>query len=102
MEDLDYISDSLYRTKIREMHEQLLLRFGKDRSFGADILWSLVEIAVNEIMDHLDRLLDRELLNGSFPQIIGDRCDSVAFFDRESRDRKVRGILSHQGDIGSV
>src|SRR5579884_1054235 len=102
MEDFDYISDSLYRTKIREMDEQLLLWFGKDGSLGTDVLGSLVQIAVDKVVNYFNRLSYCEFLDGSFPQIIRDCRDSIALFDRESRYGKIRGILSNQRDVGAV
>ena len=67
-----------------------------------DFRRALVEIAVDEVGNHLDRRLHVEDFERPLLQIIGDRGDAVALVDGEARDRQIRRIGADQRDVGAV
>ncbi len=58
--------------------------------------------AVEEIGDHLDPRLHRQLTVRVVPQAAGDRRDAVRLVDGEGNGLQVGGIAADQGDVRAV
>ena len=62
----------------------------------------LVQIAVDEVVDHADRVRDSENFHRLLLQIIADGGDAVGFFDGKFGDRKIRAVGADQRNVGAV
>ena len=61
-----------------------------------------IHIAVDEVVDHLDVILDVEFLQRLLAQIFGDGRYPVTFFNGIARDREIRAVETDQRDVGAV
>src|SRR5882757_7847183 len=66
-------------------------------SSGADIL-----IAVDEVRDDLNVILDVKHVDGAGTQVLRDCSDAIALLNGKPRDRKIRAVQADQGNVGAV
>ena len=102
IENLDDVRHALHRAEVRQMHQNLFVGLAYSERCSMHLRRALVEIAVHEVGNHLDRRLHVEDLDGPLLQIIRNRGDAVALVDGEARDRQVRRIGAYQRDVGAV
>ncbi len=83
VKDFDDVGHALHWPEIRHMHQDALAI----RSiFGALVLqllafFSAVDIAIHEVVDHLDMVLDLEFPHCALAQILGDGRNPVTLLD---------------------
>src|SRR5580692_10046308 len=61
-----------------------------------------VDVAIHEVVDDFNMVLDVEFPQRTLAQILRDGSYAIALFDRETRDRQVRAIQPDQRDVGAV
>src|SRR3989442_14054862 len=104
VKDFDDVGHALHWPKIRHMHQDAL----SIRSIlGAPVLQFLaffpaVDIAIYEVVDHLDMVLDFELPQRALAQILGDCRNPVTLLDRETGDGQIGAVLADKSNVGSV
>ena len=78
--DLNHIREPLDGTEIRQVHQD---RFAPRGPLGAQagIVLPQIEIAIHEIGDHFDRVLDVEIFERALFQIMGNRRHAVGLLD---------------------
>ena len=95
------IQHSFYRTKVRDVNEQLLAGGRKTPCpcfFGS----GLVGFKVHEIVDHADFVSHAENLLRALANEFTDACNAVRLLDREFRNREIRTVHADQRDVGAV
>ena len=98
----DYIRDSLHRPEIGHVNKNSLAIGRILLAPLSKILVARIHIAINKVVDDLDVVLHVELAHRSLAQILCDGGDSIALFDRVTRDWQVRTVLPYQRDVSSV
>src|SRR5205085_11938111 len=63
--DLHHVENALHRTEIRKMHEEPLAFARVVAALSVPLRIALVEVAVHEVVDHLDVVLHLEFLDGA-------------------------------------
>src|ERR1019366_10749285 len=102
IEDLDDVAQSLYGTKVRQVHQYPLVGAGVLGAMFQQFRSAVVEIAVDEVGNHLDGRLHRKHFQGPPLEILGDGGDAVALIDGKARDGQIRRIGANQRDVGTV
>ncbi len=70
--------------------------------FADEVFVALVDGAVDEVVDDLDRPGDFEIADGGALEVFGDGGDAVALVDAEAGDGEVAGVLADERDIRPV
>src|SRR5580658_1515390 len=79
-QNADAVQYALYGPEIRKMDQLFFFRLV--------LRVRMIEIAVDEVVDHADLVRDSEDVRGPLLQILTDGGDAVRFFDGKFRDRK--------------
>src|SRR5258707_14201111 len=59
-------------------------------------------IAVDEVGDDLNVILDVKHVDGAGTQVLRDCGDSIALLDGKTRDREIRAVQADQRNVGTV
>ena len=102
VKDLDGVGHALHRTEIRKMHQQALAVGRVLLRELRRIFASAIHVAIHEVVNDLDVILDVELAQRALPQVLRDGGDAVALLDGEARDRQIRAVQTDQRDVGAV
>jgi len=102
VEDFDDIENAFYRTKIGKVDQQAFFVGNVLDAFFEPFRLAHILVAVHEVGNDLDVVLDVENLEGAIAQILRDRRDSVALLDGKTRDGKIGAIEADQSDVGAV
>jgi len=102
VEDFDHIEDALHRTEVGKVHEQPLLVGDILAALFQPLRFPHVVIAVDEVGDDFDVVLDVEDVKRAVAQILRNRGYAVALLDGEARNRKVGAVEPDQRDVGAV
>jgi len=102
VKDFDYIEDAFHRPEVGKVHQQPLV--------VPDILAALFQpfrlaqilVAVDEVRDDFDVVLDVKNLKRAIAQILRDGRHPVALLDGKTRNRKIGAVEPDQRDVGAV
>ena len=81
IKNLHHIGQALYRTKVRQVNQDALVSRGILQAPLRGLCVAQIHIAVDEVVDHLNMILDVEFLQRLLAQIFGDGRHSVAFLN---------------------
>gem|GEM_PF-5645954 len=101
MEHLDHVESPFHFPEVGCMNEDAFVIWGY-RFFKVIFRLQAEAVEIDEVRDHLDFLLDVEMFQGIFFQVLRNGCDAIRLVDGERYDRFIGWIFSHQGDIGTV
>ena len=101
VEDIDHPGNVLHRSEVARVQDDFPPR--RDERTAARALASGGELSrVDEVRDHLDRIANRERIEGLLSEPSGDGRHAVARLDGEL-DRGVKsGLDADQRDVGAV
>ena len=89
------IEHALHRTEIGKVNQQLLARRRVSRGPGLLVV-RMVQVAVDEVLDHPDLVRHAEDFHRLTAQVLADRRNPIGFLDRELGDREIRAVGPHQ------
>ncbi len=102
VEDFDHVFQPLHRPEVRQVHQDFFVRLRIVAARLQQFRRAVVDVAVHEVGNHLDRGLHLEDFHRALLQVVGDGSNAVALLNGKARDRKVGGIGADQRDVGSV
>src|SRR5262249_44957420 len=102
VENLDDVANAFHRAEIGYVNQDALVASGKFPAALGGVGVALVGIAIDEVVDHLDRITNLEFLHGTFLQVIRDGGNAVALLDGITRHRQIRTVRADDGDVGPV
>ena len=102
-EDLNHVSDALDRAEVREVHKEGLAGLRVTGAHGSNEIRPCdVNVTVDEVSDHFNRVGCGEGLVGSVGQIRADCSDTVRLINAELGDGEIGAIEADQRDIRAV
>ena len=103
VENLDDVGDALDGSEVRKMHQHaLVVRRILPPHLGGNLRIADVDIAIHRVVDHLNWFLYVEHSLGPVAQVIRNRGNPVALFDRIPGNRKIGAVQTNKGDVGPV
>src|SRR4029077_1794688 len=94
--------NALHGTEVGEVHQQGLVVGDVIAALFQSFRFAHVLVAIHEVRNHLDVLLDVENANGTVAQILRDCSHAIALFDGKARNRKIGAVEPDQSDVGAV
>src|SRR2546423_7729654 len=89
IEDLNYTEEPLHRPEIRKMHENSLIVGCVLAAMFLPSRRTNVLVAVDEVGDDFNVILDVKDVDGAGAQVLRDGGDAVALLDGKTRDREI-------------
>jgi len=102
VENFDHVQDTFHGAEVGKVHQQPFVIGDILNPFLHPLRFAQVVVAVHEIRDHFDVVLDVENIQSAVAQILRDGGDAVALLDGKTRNRKIRAVKPDQRDIGAV
>ena len=84
------------------MHQDALAGVGILQAMLLRLRIAPVLVAIHEVVDHFDRVMDFEFADSAVTQVVRNGGDTVAMLDREPRDRQIRAVQTDQRDVGAM
>jgi len=102
VEDFDHVENALHRAEVREVYQKPLVVGDVFAALFHPFRLALIVVAVHEVGNDFDVVLDVEDFQRAGAQVLRDGGDAVALLDGKTGDRKIGAVQSDQRDVGAV
>jgi len=102
VKDFDHIQDAFHWPEVGKVHQQPLVVGDILATLFQPFRFAQILVAVHEVRDDFDMVLDVENFKGAGAQILRDCRHAVALLDGKTRNRKIRTVEPDQSDVGPV
>jgi len=102
VEDFDHIEDAFHGPEVGKVHQQALVVGYILAALFQPFRFAQILVAVHEVRDDFDMVLDIENIERAVAQILRDGGHAVALLDGKTRNRKIRAVEPDQSDVGAV
>jgi len=102
VKNLDYVEHTLHRPEVGKVHQQPLVVADIFTALFHPFRLAQILVAVYEVWDDLDVVLDVKNVKGAVAQILRNCCHAVTLLDGKTRNRKIRSVEPDQSDVGAV
>jgi len=102
VKNLDYVEHALHRPEVGKVHQQPLVVPDILDALFHPFRFAQILVAVDEVRDDLDVVLDVENVQRAVAQILRNGRHAVALLDGKARNRKIRAVEADQRDVGPV
>jgi len=102
VKDFDHVQDAFHRAEVGKVHQQPLVIRDILAALFHPFRFAQIVVAVHEIRNDFDVVLDVEYFERAVAQILRDRRYAVALLDGKTRNRKIRAVEPDQSDVGAV
>jgi len=102
VKDFDHIEDALHRAEVGKMHQQPLVIRDVLATLFHPLRFAQVVVAVHEVRDDFNVVLDVENIKRAITQILRDRRHAIALLNRKTRNRKIRAVEADERNVSAV
>ena len=102
VENLDHIENAFDRPEVGKVHQQAFVVRNIFDSVCQPFRFAHVFVAVHEVRDDFDVVLDVENIQRAVAQVLRDRRNAIALLDRKTRNRQIGTIEPDESDVGAM